>query len=227
MLQFGEILTPKHVGMLVSGVQITVGMFLCSLAISVVLALVLLLARMAPVAILKWFVVAYIEITRNIPMLVQMMFWYFAVPQLLPAPAREWVNTGNSEFVLATLALGCCLASYMSEALRAGVRSVPKTQYEAGRSLGLGYLAAMTYIVLPQGFRASLPILTDVAVLLFKNTSIAVAIGVSELTAVAQTMQSETFRTFEIFAMVTILYIALSSLIMLAGRVAAHILRQR
>ncbi len=127
------------------------------------------------------------------------------------------MNERNSEFILALLALSFCFAAYMSEALRSGLRAIPRTQYEAGRVLGFGYLRTMRYIVIPQAARIAIPPLVNYSLLLFKNTSIAMAIGVHELTYQSRQIESDTFRTFEVFAVATAIYLAISFLIMAAG----------
>ena len=100
----------------------------------------------------EWFVMLYVEYHRNVPLLVQIFVWYFGILQLLPRGVRVWVNAHNSEFLLATVALGLAAGAYISEDLRSGIRAIPKTQYEAVRSIGFGYLGAMRWVILPQAF---------------------------------------------------------------------------
>jgi polar amino acid transport system permease protein len=107
----------------------------------------------------------------------------------------------------------------MSEALRSGLRAVPKTQLEAARALGFSYLRTMQLIVLPQAVRIAVPPLLNHTLLLFKNSSLAVAVGVAELTYQARAIETETFRTFEAFGLATLIYLAISFLIMGAGAV--------
>lgn len=172
----------------------------------------------------------YVEIHQNIPVLVQVMFWYFAMPELLPEDARVWLNERNSEFILALLSFSFCFAAYMSEALRTGLRAISKTQYEAGRALGFGYLGTTRYVVIPQALRIAIPPLVNYSLLLFKNTSLAMAIGVHELTYQARQIESDTFKTFETFFVATVIYIAESLVIMLVGEHLerrAHLTRRR
>lgn len=131
--------------------------------------------------------------------------------------AREWLYERNSEFILALLAIGFCFFAYMSEALRSGLRAVPRTQYEAGRTFGFGYLQTMRYVIVPQALRLSIPPLVNYSLLLFKNTSIAMAIGVHELTYKSRQIEADTCRTFEIFFVVTAIYLFFSFLIMAVG----------
>jgi polar amino acid transport system permease protein len=104
---------------------------------------------------------------------------------------------------------------------------VPVTQYEAGRSFGFNYIQTMSYIVVPQALRLSIPPLVNHSLLLFKNTSIAIAIGVHELTYQTRQIDSDTFRTFEIFLVATGLYLLLSFIIMAVGNLAERRLSMR
>lgn len=216
-LDFSAVLTGDHLDWLLRGLvvtfQLAIGAWLLAFGLALLLA-VIRATEWRPAQIL---VAAYVEIHQNIPLLVQVLFWYFAVPELLPEGARLWLNERSSEFILALLSLGFCFAAYMSEAIRSGLRAVPRTQYEAGRVFGFGYLATMRYIVVPQALRVAVPPLVNYSLLLFKNTSIAMAIGVHELTYQSRQIESDTFRTFEIFAVATLIYIAFSFVIMAAG----------
>jgi polar amino acid transport system permease protein len=224
-LNFGPVLTGEHLWWFLRGILVTVELAIATWLLAFLIAIVLAILRMSDSKPAEWVVSVYVEIHQNIPLLVQVMFWYFAVPELLPEPAKIWLNERNSEFILAWLALSFCFAAYMSEALRSGLRAIPKTQYEAGRVLGFGFLSTMRYIVIPQATRISVPPLVNYSLLLFKNTSIAMAIGVHELTYESRQIESDTFRTFEVFATTTVIYLTISFIIMglgtLYGRRAA------
>lgn len=216
-LDFSAVLTGEHLHWLLSGLLVTfelaIGAWLLAFGVAVILAVI----RATGWKPAELFVAAYVEIHQNIPLLVQVLFWYFAVPELLPESARMWLNEHNSEFILALFSLGFCFAAYMSEAIRSGLRAVPRTQYEAGRVFGFGYLSTMRYIIVPQALRVAVPPLVNYSLLLFKNTSIAMAIGVHELTYQSRQIESDTFRTFEVFAVATLIYIFFSFVIMAAG----------
>jgi len=216
-LDFTAVLTGEHLEWLLSGIRLTAELFAGSWALAFLLAISLVILRNTGLKPVEWFVSTYVEVHQNVPLLVQLLFWYFAVPELLPEPARVWLNEHNSEFILSLLALSFCIAAYMAEALRSGLRAIPATQYEASRALGFGYLATMRYIVLPQAVRISLAPLINYTLLLFKNTSIAMAIGVHELTYQSREIENDTFRTFEIFAVATAIYLLCSFVIMAVG----------
>ncbi|MFG1270698.1 amino acid ABC transporter permease [Xanthobacter versatilis] len=216
-LNFAPVFSGPHLESLLSGLATTLQLALGAWCLAFLGAIALVLVRSSGLRVAEWLVAAYVEIHQNIPVLVQVMFWYFAVPELLPEDARTWLNERNSEFILALLALSFCFAAYMSEALRTGLRAIPKTQYEAGRGLGFGYLGTMRYIIIPQALRVAIPPLVNYSLLLFKNTSLAMAIGVHELMYQTRQIESDTFRTFETFLVATVIYIAISFLIMLIG----------
>lgn len=215
-----SVLNEPYLTWLLQGLRLTFGLFIFSWAIAFVMGFLLLLLRMSPIKVISWIPAVYIELARNIPLLVQIMFWYFAMPMLLPDFLQQALNRGDSGFILASLALGFCMAAYFSESFRSGVRSINNTQIEAGRALGFSFLRTMQYIVFPQALRATIPLIMNNTLLLFKNTSIAMAIGVHELMYQVLSINNDTFRTFEIFFIATMIYLFFSILIMIAGEFA-------
>lgn len=135
----------------------------------------------------------------------------------MPLFIEDVVNQIGGEFVYSTIAIGLVTAAYVSEDLRSAIRSIPRGQMEASRSLGLSYLQSMRKVILPQAFKISIPPLTNQTLLLFKNTSLAMAIGLIELTGAGREIESATFKTFEIYTVVTVLYLAISLLLMFVG----------
>lgn len=224
---FSVVLTGQYVSWILYGIRVTLLLTAGAWVLAFVLGAALAIIRATRFPPAVWLVATFVEIHQNIPLLVQVLFWYFAVPELLPETWKGWLNQNNSEFVLAMIAIGLCTAAYMSEALRSGLRAVPPTQYEAGRSFGFSYLQTMAYIVVPQALRLSIPPLVNHSLLLFKNSSIAMAIGVHELTYQSRQIESDTFRTFEVFLIVTGLYLVMSFLIMAAGNLLERRLRTR
>ena len=164
-------------------------------------------------------IATYVAFHRNVPMLVHILFWYFGVPALLPQAATDWLNSHGSEFILSCIAIGLVMSAYVCEDLRSAVRGIPPGQVEAARALGLSFLKTMRKVVLPQAFRIAIPPLLNQTLLLLKNTSLAMAIGVTELTAAGREIENNTFRTFEAYAVVTVIYLALSFLIMGGGAI--------
>jgi polar amino acid transport system permease protein len=143
----------------------------------------------------------------------------------LPSGLQIWLNQHGGEFAFAAVSVGLATSAYMSESLRGGIRAIPPSQIEAARALGLTYLQAFRHIVFPQAFRISLPTLINHTVLLFKNTSLAMTIGVAELTYATREIESRTFRTVETYLFATVVYLAISLLIMAIGSLAERRLR--
>ena len=150
----------------------------------------------------------YVGCLRNTPLLLQLFFVYF-----LFAPA-----IGVGPFGAAVLALGLFEGAYMAELFRAGLQSVPRAQWEAGISLGLGVWNTLRLVILPQAVRRMLPPLTSQLVSLIKDTSLVSAIAVADLTMQAQVLIADTFLAFEIWLIVAALYLALTLCVALPAR---------
>ncbi|MGG5808249.1 amino acid ABC transporter permease [Falsiroseomonas sp. CW058] len=208
---------PEFVRMLVHGVQMTLVVFAGSWLLAMSLAATLLAVRMLPSRAAEAGVAAYVSYHRNVPTLVQLMFWYFGIASLLPPDVQFWLADHNSEAVFAVIALGLCQAAYFSEDLRSGLRAVPKGQWEAARALGHSFVGAMRWVLMPQAVRNAGPAIVNHTVSLFKNSSLAMAIGVAELTHVIKEIESRTFRAFEAYLLGTLIYLACTLLLMAAG----------
>lgn len=211
------VLTDEFRGWLLQGFLLSIQLTLITLVLAFPLATVVALLRLSSTAILRGIGYAYVEGIRNVPLLVHLLFWYFGAPQLLPEAARNWLYEHNAESVCAVIALTLYTAAFMTEDVRSGIRSVPTTQLEAARALGLSYLAAMRTVVLPQAVRVTVPPLISQSLSLWKNTSIATVIGTAELMYQAQRVETATFRGAETFAVTTLAYLAVSIFITLIG----------
>jgi polar amino acid transport system permease protein len=208
---------PEFASMLWHGLRLTLYIAVGSWLLAMTLALVLLTLRLTPSRIAQRGVAAYISYHRNVPTLVQLMLWYFGIASLLPGPAQGWLSEHSAEAVFAVIALGLCQAAYFSEDLRSGLRAIPPGQSEAARALGHSYIGAMRHVLMPQAIRNATPALVNHSVSLFKNSSLAMAIGAAELTHAVKEIESSSFRTFETYVIASVLYLALSLLIMAAG----------
>ncbi|WP_429942307.1 amino acid ABC transporter permease [Achromobacter xylosoxidans] len=203
--------------LLAGGMVVTLQLFLVSWVMAFTIAVTLVVVRATNLAPCRWLVDAYVEYHRNVPLLVQVLFWYFGMPELLPEGFRMWLYQHNAEMSLAAIALALGSAAYIAEDIRSGLRAIPGTQFEAARALGASYLQCMRFVIVPQAVRISIPPLVGRALLLFKNTSVAMAIGVMELTYQAREIENETYRTFATFGAATLMYLLGSFLIMLIG----------
>lgn len=202
---------------LLNGMATTLTLFSVAWVMAFSLAMVLVVVRTLNLRICRWIVDAFVEYHRNVPLMVQVLFWYFGMPELLPEGFRSWLYAHNAELSLAAIALALGSSAYIAEDIRSGLRAIPGTQFEAARALGSSYLQTMRYVIVPQALRISTGPLISRALLLFKNASVAMAIGVVELTYQAREIENETYRTFETFGAATVLYLCGSFLIMLIG----------
>lgn len=218
----GPILTGEYAALMLQGAQLTLELMACAWLLAMSLAMLLVVVRLTDSRIAQHLVAGYVAYHRNVPTLVQLMIWYFGVPTLLPESVQLWLANYSTEFIFAVISLGLCQAAYFSEDLRAGLRAIPSGQTEAARALGMGYVRSMRYVILPQGVRNSLPSLINHTVLLFKNTSLAMAIGVVELTYATREVENYTFRTFETYLVATVGYLLVSLLLMGLGALVAR-----
>jgi polar amino acid transport system permease protein len=217
------LLKPEFGAMLLHGVEMTLKIAAGSWLLAMAIAIVLLVVRLTPSRIAERAVAAYVSYHRNVPTLVQLMLWYFGIFSLLPDALQAWLSEHNAEALISIIALGLCQAAYFSEDMRSGLRSIPSGQAEAARALGHGYIGSMRYVMLPQAIRNAIPALVNHSVSLFKNSSLAMAIGVAELTHAVKEVESQSFRAFEAYSVATALYLVLSLAIMAIGAwVARH-----
>ena len=145
---------------------------------------------------------AWVELFRNIPLLVQIFLWYFVVPKVIP-PMKEVPG-----FALVVLALGFFTSARIAEQVRAGVQALPRGQRYAGMALGFTTAQTYRYVILPMAFRIIIPPLTSESMNLLKNSSVAFAVSIAELTMFAMQAQEETSRGIEIYLAVTLVYAA-------------------
>lgn len=171
---------------------------------------------------------AYVEIFRNVPLLVQLFIWYFLVPDSLPHTLQVWfkqdLNPTVSAYIAVTLCLGLFTAARVAEQVRTGIEALPKGQTAAARALGLTLGQIYRAVLLPQAFRMMIPPLTNEFLNVFKNSSVASLIGLMEL--LAQTRQAAEFSAniFECFTLATLIYFTLNmSLMALMGRLEKHL----
>lgn len=216
-LDFSVVLSGRYLDMLIHGLTTTLILFVSGWFLGLGLALVLTLLRALPFKPTQWLVAAYVEYHRNVPLLVQLFVWYFGMPQLLPRSVNLFLNQHNAELGFAVIAIGCFMAAYMSEDFRSGLRAVPKEQGEAARAMGFSFLETMRWIMIPQAWRIALPALVNQTLHMFKGTSLAGIIGVTELTDIARQIEDSTFRVFEAFGVVTVIYLICTFTLMLGG----------
>lgn len=210
---FTEIL--QNADLLLRGVWLTLALWAIAFVTALVAGLFLGIARGSSRAALNWPATGYIEVFRNTPVLVQLVWFYYAFPVL----------TGIQVSPFTAASLGLCLntTAYCAEIYRGGLQSITAAQWEAGRALGMAYWTLMRRIILPQTVRRMLPAFTNRAVELAKMTSIASVITVHELMNEARTLSTQTFLPLETFTVVAVIYFIL----IYPGTVAALLLERK
>ena len=193
---------------LLTGFGWTVAVSLSAWVIALTLGILFGLLRTVPSKALVAVATAWVELFRNIPLLVQMFLWFFVVPELLPADWGLWVKQEMpaKEFFTATICLGLFTSSRVAEQVRAGIQALPHGQLMAGLAMGLTLPQTYRYVLLPTALRMVVPPLTSEFMNVFKNSSVAFAIGVMELTFQAKQMQEDSEQGIETFLAVTVLY---------------------
>ena len=186
------------------GTRVTVQLTLVAGVFGVLIGVLAALGKTSKVAVFRWVAGTYIWVIRGTPLLVQVLFVYFALPALIPA-----LKLGD--FASACLALSFNAGAYNAEAIRAGLLAVPKGQVEAARSLGLSPWFTFIDVTFPQAFKISLPPLVNNIVALLKDSSLAYAIGVVELTNVGNRIQAATFQPLPILLTTATIYLLLTT----------------
>jgi polar amino acid transport system permease protein len=187
--------------LLLQGTWITIQLSLSAMLLGLAVAIVCAWAKTSGPAPLRWPVNAYIEVIRNTPFLVQLFFFFFA----LPALGLRW-----SAHTAALTAMVVNLGAYATEIIRAGIESIPRGQIEAGLALNLKRHQIFRFVILKPALKAIYPALTSQFILLMLSSAVVSAISADDLTSVAANLQSQTFRSFEIYIVVAIIYLALA-----------------
>lgn len=207
----------------VSGLGWTIAIALAAWVIALLLGSLLGVLRTVPNRWVAGMATTYVEIFRNVPLLVQLFLWYFLVPDLLPEPLELWfkqdLNPATSAYLSVVVCLGLFTAARVCEQVRTGIQALPKGQLGAARAMGFKLPQIYTYVLLPQAYRIIIPPLTSEFLNIFKNSSVASLIGLMEL--MAQTKQSAEFSAnlFEAFTLATLIYFTLNMSLMLLMRV--------
>lgn len=209
---WGVLFDEPYLGWLISGLGWTVSVALSAWCIAIVVGALVGVGKTVPNRLIALPCAIYVEIFRNVPLLVQMFIWYFAVPELLPDDWGRWMKRDmpNPEFITAVVALGLYTASRIAEQVRAGIETIPAGLSAAARAHGLGLAQTYRYVLLPIAFRTIVPPLTSEFLTVFKNSSLALTIGLLELTAQSQQIAEYTFQGFEAFTAATVIYVCIA-----------------
>lgn len=204
---------------LLSGLKWTLLTALLAWIIALVVGSLVGVARTSPLKWLSAFGTAWVEVFRNIPLLVQMFLWFFVLPELLPETAGLWLKQmPNAPFWNAVFCLGSFTSARVAEQVRAGILSLPRGQTMAGTAIGLTLPQTYRYVLLPSAFRIILPPLTSEFLNIIKNSAVALTIGLVELTSAARSIQEFSFQVFEAFTAATIIYLLVNAVVVLLMR---------
>jgi glutamate/aspartate transport system permease protein len=216
--------TGTYLDMLLSGLRWTLVTAACAWLLALALGSIIGVMRTLPSKLAVGASAAYVELFRNVPLLVQLFLWFFVLPELLPRAAGLWLKQlPNAPFWTAAIGIGFYMSARIAEQLRAGINSLPRGQAMAGKALGLTTLQTYRYVLLPMAFRIILPPLTSEFLNTIKNTAVAFTIGLLELTGRARSMQEFSFQVFEAFTAATLLYLLVNAVVV----AAMHLLERK
>jgi len=203
-----------YMDMLLFGLAWTLATALCAWLLALLVGTMVGTIRTLPNKMAVRFGNGYVELFRNIPLLMQMFLWYFVVPELLPASIGNWLKSmPDASFVTAVVALGLFTSARVAVQVSAGIEAIPRGQKLAGMALGLSLPQTYRYILMPVALRIIIPPLTNEFLNIVKNSAVALTIGLMELTARARSMQEFSFQVFEAFTAATILYVLINIVI--------------
>ena len=194
---------------LLQGVLTTLAISALAWLLAVALGILSGALRTVPWAPLRAIATFYVEFVRNVPLLVWMFFWYFGVPPLLPRAFQNWLFNHRAEFWAGMFALGVYHGARMSEVIRSGIQSIPRTQFEASVAVGLTVFQAYRLVIIPIALRLIVPPLTNESLNLLKNSSVALTISVAELTFQTRQIETYTAKAIEALTAGTLIYLAL------------------
>jgi glutamate/aspartate transport system permease protein len=206
----------------VTGFGWTLAVALAAWIVALALGALLGVLRTVPNRALSGFAATYVEIFRNVPLLVQLFLWYFLVPDLLPEPREMWfkqdLSPATSAYLSVVVCLGLFTAARVCEQVRTGIQALPTGQTAAARAMGFRLTQIYRYVLLPQALRIIIPPLTSEFLNIFKNSAVASLIGLMEL--LAQTKQTAEFSAnlFEASTLATLIYFVLNMGLMLLMR---------
>lgn len=197
------------------GISVTIYTTVISFILVLFFGLLTGLGRISKNIIINGAASIYVELVRGIPLLVQLMFWYFAFPSVIQnlgnlLKMESLINYRANPVLMAIIGLSFCYSAYMSEVYRAGIQSISKGQMEAARSLGMNYFQAMRFIILPQAIRVILPPVGNEFITLLKDSSLISVVAVADITRRGREFMAANFIPIQTWVMVALLYLVLT-----------------
>ena len=210
-----------YLGWMFAGLKMTLALSLSAWVVALLLGAVVGVLRTVPNKTLAGLATAYVELFRNIPLLVQLFIWYFVLPELLPPALGDAFKQSHpvfQQFLASMLCLGLFTSARVAEQVRAGINSLPRGQKNAGLALGLTLPQTYRFVMMPMAFRLIVPPLTSEFLNIFKNSAVCSTIGLLELAAQGRQLVDYTAQPFESFIAVTVAYMAINVIVMLLMR---------
>jgi len=227
----------RIVAFMADGIVVTIKTTVISYLCILIVGLIAGLGRISKNVAVRGVASVYVEVVRGIPLLVQLMFIYYASPALVQGlgnyllanvPALRGAGESLANFSInpqvgAIFGLTFCYGAYVGEIYRAGIESIPRGQMEAARSLGMSYVQAMRHVILPQAIRTILPPLGNEFVALLKDSSLVSVVAVADMTRRGREFMSQNFNPLETWTMVALLYLLLT---VFAARIVSYVERR-
>lgn len=210
-----------YLGWMVAGLQLTLALSLSAWFMALAIGGFMGVLRTVPNRWLRGMAAVYVEVFRNIPLLVQLFIWYFVLPELLPATlgaAFKQIHPAAQQFIAAVVCLGFFTGARVCEQVRTGIQSLPPGQRQAALALGLTLPQTYRHVLMPLAVRRMLPPLTSEFLNIFKNSAVCSTIGLLELSAQGRQLVDYTAQPYESFIAVTVLYMMINTLVMLGMR---------
>ncbi len=211
-----------YLGWMIAGLEMTVAVSLTAWFIALAIGSLMGVLRTVPNRFLSGIATVYVEVFRNIPLLVQLFIWYFVVPELVPGPLGNAMKRANplvQQFLASMFCLGLFTGARVCEQVRSGINSLSRGQRSAALALGLTLPRTYRYVLLPQAFRIIVPPLTSELLNIFKNSAVASTIGLLELAAEGRQLVDYTAQPYESFIAVTLAYVAINAVMLVLMRV--------
>ena len=206
-----------YLGWMMAGLETTVALSLAAWVLALLAGILMGTLRTVPSRPARWLATAWVELFRNVPLLVQLFLWYFVLPELLPASAGTAIKQLNpllQQFLAAWLCLGLFTSARVCEQVRAGIEALPPGQRNAGLALGFSLPQTYRFVLLPMALRMLVPPLTSEFLNVFKNSAVCSTIGLLELAAQGRQLVDYTAQPYESFIAVTLLYLAINVVVM-------------
>jgi glutamate/aspartate transport system permease protein len=206
-----------YLGWMLAGLQMTIALSLSAWIMALLLGALFGVLRTVPSRLWSGLAAAYVELFRNVPLLVQLFIWYFVLPELLPqsmGDAFKQMNPMAQQFIAAFVCLGFFTSARVCEQVRSGIDSLPRGQKNAGLALGFTLPQTYRYVMLPMALRLIVPPLTSEFLNIFKNSAVASTIGLLELAAQGRQLVDYTAQPYESFIAVTVFYMVINVVVM-------------